>query len=61
MSVKLKHVTTLMAAADDLLATIELYTDCMTGEVNITYVDLEKYVEAVQQAINGIYETLVEE
>lgn len=40
------------AAAADLLATIELYTDCMTGDIERQHLDAD--IDRLEAALNAI-------
>lgn len=37
----------------DIIGTIELHTDCMSGEVSFPSTLIEPYIEAAEEAINA--------
>jgi len=45
-----KRFAAVVAAATDLLATIELFTDCMSNQID--RVNLDEYMDKLEQALN---------
>ncbi len=44
-----RHLSALRFAAKELLATIDLHTDCMTNDIDRS--SLDDYIEALEQAL----------